>query len=315
MNLRDITNRLTGAFGYSLVKEFEIEDLLSILRAHAIPNISNREMPIAEAVVFSKDRALQLHALLSSYFEQVKNFAPVHLFYDSSSVEHQKSYHELIELFGDRIATINSGTPFRDKLIDILYSIGAPKVFFLVDDDLFIDKIDMLDLCKFDSSIFVPSLRLGQNLTYNYIYNKNQPLPPFHNEVIDDNKFLCWKWSEGSLDWRYIFSVDGNLFSSNEIRAMAARIQFNAPNSFEYALLRFWWAFQFRYGIAYHKARIVNIPCNRVQTEVDNIKGNVHQDFLLEQWNKGMQMDYRSLYGKINISAHQDLEYGFTKRI
>jgi hypothetical protein len=69
-----------------------------------------------------------------------------------------------------------------------------------------------------------------------------------------------------------------------------------------------------RTGAGYRKSKIVNIPCNKVQKENKNICGSIHQDFLLEQWMKGYQMDYRSLYGFPNVSAHQEIPFDLVKR-
>src|SRR5258705_11456418 len=48
-----------------------------------------------EGIVFSKDRALQLHALLSSYFLYVKNPVRLYVLYKTSNERHDRSYEEL----------------------------------------------------------------------------------------------------------------------------------------------------------------------------------------------------------------------------
>ena len=89
--------------------------------------------------------------------------------------------------------------------------------------------------------------------------------------------------------------------------AMASLITFSAPNSFEDQLQIFKPWFQNRYGIGYKKSRIVNIPCNRVQAEIDNLYGDTHQDELLKRWHQGYQIDYEKFYLLLNESAHQEL--------
>jgi hypothetical protein len=93
----------------------------------------------------------------------------------------------------------------------------------------------------------------------------------------------------------------------SEVLAMMTRCEFGTPNSFELALKRFQPAFTYRYGLCYEKSRLMNIPYNRVQTEIDNIHGSVHQDYLLEQWHAGKQIDRQALYGHINASAHEEV--------
>jgi len=48
-------------------------------------------------VVFSKDRALQLYTLLSTYFEHVENPAPLFVIYTASTDAHAKAYAEVKE--------------------------------------------------------------------------------------------------------------------------------------------------------------------------------------------------------------------------
>jgi hypothetical protein len=137
-----------------------------------------------------------------------------------------------------------------------------------------------------------------------YTLQKEQPLPEFRNH---ESGFLTWKWNEGRYDWGYPLSLDGHLFSTAELRAMVRHTVFSAPNSLEKALQSFGDLFLPRYGACFAESRIVNIPVNKVQTEIDNRSGGVHQDELLEKWEKGMRMDYRRLYDTVNESAHQEL--------
>jgi hypothetical protein len=270
----------------------------------------------AEGIVFSKDRALQLHALLSSYLEKVVSPVPLHILYHTSTPAHQRAYEEVTEIFSDKFSFIkqSSNNSFRDNLITLLDSVLAPKVFFLVDDVLFIDKFDVGDFAKFDTDKIVPSLRMGLNLKKCYTVQKEQPLPELISCSGSDEDKIFWKWNQGVYDWSYPLSVDGHFFSTQEIAEMTKLIMFSAPNTYEDQLQKFRRFFLFRMGVGYKKSIIVNIPCNKVQKENENIYGNTHQDFLLEQWLKGYQMDYRSLYGFSNTSAHQEIPFEFIKR-
>ena len=48
-------------------------------------------------IIFSMDRALQLCALLESYYENVVNPVRLIVIYKASSIEHLRSYQELIK--------------------------------------------------------------------------------------------------------------------------------------------------------------------------------------------------------------------------
>jgi len=221
-----------------------------------------------------------------------------------------------MKIFSGKFSFIkqSSSISFKGDLEKILDSVLAQKVFFLVDDILIINGFDMQDFAKFDTDKLVPSLRMGLNLKKCYPIQRDQPLPELlpYTE-IDENK-IFWKWNQGIHDWSYPLSVDGHFFSTQEITAMTKLIDFSAPNTYEDQLQKFRRVFLFRLGTGYRQSKIVNIPCNKVQKENKNICGNLHQNFLLEQWLKGYQMDYRSLYGFPNISAHQEIPFEFIKR-
>lgn len=271
----------------------------------------------AECIAFSKDRALQLHALLSSYLEKVASPATVYILYQTSSPSHQKSYDELIEIFSENnifFKKQDSDNSFRSDLISLLQSVRSEKIFFLVDDVLFVEDFDIEDFVKFDPDKFVPTLRMGLNLTKCYTFQKNQQLPELMPDIIKDEDKITWEWDQGIYDWSYPLSLDGHFFSAQEIKTMIQLIDFSAPNTLEDQLQHYCRFFMFRKGVAYYKSRIVNIPCNKVQIENKNIHGNCHQDFLLEQWQKGYQMDYRQLYGFNNTSAHQEISFKFKNR-
>ncbi|RPJ74321.1 MAG: hypothetical protein EHM20_10795, partial [Alphaproteobacteria bacterium] len=167
-------------FNLILVKK-ESCILAKLIDIYTSPHKNSTEHP-AECIIFSMDRALQLHALLSSYFEKVSPPVPVHILYRTSSTTHQKAYDEVFSLFDDyQMFAVHqkSKDSFKNQLIAILESIQAEKVFFLVDDILFIEDVDISDFSKIDARTNVASLRMGANLKRAYTTQKNQELPQF----------------------------------------------------------------------------------------------------------------------------------------
>ncbi len=272
----------------------------------------------AECIVFSKDRAFQLHALLSSCTEMVTPGIPIHVLYHTSAHTHRQAYDEVIKIFLDNsnisFTKQHSDTSFRHDLMLLLRSVESENIFFLVDDVVFIEEFDIKDFSQFNTDTFVPTLRMGLNLTDCYTLREKQPLPVFTPGIIKDKDKITWHWHRGSCDWAYPVSLDGHLFSTREITTMIQSIDFSAPNTLEDRLQKFRRFFLSRMGVGYKKSKIVNIPCNKVQTENKNLCGDIHQDYLLEQWNRGLQMDYRSLYGFYNVSAHQEIPFKYKKR-
>jgi hypothetical protein len=270
-----------------------------------------------ECIVFSKDRALQLHALLSSYFEKARFPAPIHVLYHPSSRSHERAYNELIPLFRARPVFFRKQTDndsFRRDFLRLVGSIRSRTLLFLVDDIVFTEDVNLLGLTKFDVEEFVPTLRMGLNLKRCYTMQQDQLLPKWSSGNGNDEDKVFWKWKEGVYDWGYPLSVDGHLFSTWEIVVMSRLSGFRGPNSLEHSLQRFRRLFRDRTGVCYRKSKIMNLAVNKVQRENENISGNIHPDFLREQWEQGLQMDYRRFYGFHNESAHQDVPISFIER-
>jgi GT2 family glycosyltransferase len=270
-----------------------------------------------ECIVFSKDRALQLHGLLSTLQEKVSPVVPVHVLYLASTSSHQQAYDDVMDMFvrhNIQFIQQTNDRSFKQDLMEILFSMSCDALFFLVDDILFTEPLNLNDVLKFDLDAFVPSLRMGQNLNRCYVLQRPQPLPVFLNHAAGENEEIVWKWDEGTLDWGYPLSVDGHFFARREIAMMATLLSYRTPNSFEDQLQIFKPFFHNRYGVGNKKSKIVNIPCNRVQTESNNLCGDNHQDELLKEWQKGCQIDYAKLYGFVNESAHQDVALPLTLR-
>ena len=321
--IKFFVNRLFKRSGLMAIERSQVDALTweyNVMSALYIERCTRRKRSAsnhAECIVFSKDRALQLHGLLRSFFEYVTPRIPVHVLYDCSTPAHEKAYADVMALFsaaGIDFMRQRSSESFRRDLLGQIEAAQSDKIFFLVDDIVFTGRVDLDWLCSFDSDRYVPTLRMGQNLKRSYTMQQAQPLPPLREDPATGTDTICWQWQDGVLDWGYPLSVDGHIFSTDEIEAMIRLIDFRAPNSLEQGLQGFIKLFLPRMGIAYSTSKIVNIPCNKVQRENNNIHGGLHQDDLLKQWQLGMQMDVQRLQGFVSESAHQDIEIPLTRR-
>lgn len=299
-----------------VIRTQDVIVLEEMLKIHTRGIINNNT---AECIVFSMDRAFQLHALISTYFEKVKNPIPMYILWRASSKEHKYAYNEVFNLFSKRnVYTIfqKSRKSFKSQLMSILANMEVEKIFFLVDDILFINDVDMLDFLQLDASKMVASLRLGLNINRHYTINKEQYLPPF----IENNNYsdkMMWVWKEGKYSWGFPLSLDGNVFLTKEIYLLSKYIDFYSPTTYEANLQKYLKYFTNRMGICYKKSKIFNIPANKVQKDWDSLHSNniyYHQDELLKAWNKGLQMNYEMFYGFKNQSAHQIVGIKLKKR-
>jgi hypothetical protein len=272
-----------------------------------------------EAIVFSKDRAMQLHALLSSYYEQVDNPAKLHILYTTSSDRHARSYEEVKKLFSGKDIHFIPERSFKKDLESLLESIPSSKLFFMTDDGLFIDRFDLRELLSFDYFQVAPSVIKGMDLTYCYIRDRKQALPAF----IQPSTFnlpagmKCWEWgnAEGGSDWAYPLSLDTTFYDTREIRAMIRQVDYKGPNSLESVLQQYYAPiFLQRKGVCYEKAKYVNIVCNVVNTEHANRNTGLHSiEALLKKWEEGYRIKYEDLYGKTCGEAEQSA-FSFIRR-
>lgn len=267
-------------------------------------------------VVFSKDRPLQLHGLLKSYFKLVNNPPELAILFSASTPDYRSAYLEVQTLYSEYKIKFIEEDGFRNTLVACLEQLSTDRVFFLVDDILFIRPVDFSDLLEFGANSAVPSLRMAPHLSYCYTQMENQAVPEMKNVGLtkDGEKLFSWKWKDGELDWAYALSVDGHLFSTGEILAMSRLVDFVAPNTYESALQWFSDLYSERSGICYEQSRIVNIPFNKVQNENQNIAGDISSGQMLAYWSDGLEIDDDRYMNIINQSAHQEMELFLKKR-
>jgi hypothetical protein len=267
--------------------------------------------PPPACVVFSKDRAPQLDLLLRSVACNAQGMGTLSILYRASNSRHARAYREVLSRHAPVVTASVEQTDFRAQLVEILDSITHPRMFFLVDDVVFVRPVAFDALCAFPPAV-IPSLRLAPHLDYAYTMRRPMPLPVFSGGAPAGMRL--WRWRDGLLDWNYPLSLDGHIFATDEMRVLAGHCAFGSPNSLENALQQFRPVFLPRFGLCFEQSRIVNIPCNRVQNEIDNVHGTLHQDRILELWEQGREIDYEPLRETVNRSAHQELEFRFVDR-
>lgn len=294
---------ITRLGGYELTKTFRMNQMLdrqdALLRLAAagidLPK-GKGPAPLAEGIVCSKDRPLQLHLLLQSYVDMVENPVPLHILYTASNDAFAQAFDEVAACFKGYDFRFVRETRFRDSLMPLLESIRAEKMFFLMDDDVFVNKIDMNVHATIDPQEALLNLVLSPQLTHCYTTLRSMDVPNF-TAVKGHKELREFKWGASTDMWNYPMMVDGTLFSTREMRVMAAHTHYKAPNSFEGALMEFAHGFRQRKGYCYSKAVLVNLPLNKVQTENANHAGGSGVEALLEAWNEGLAIDPTPYYG------------------
>ncbi len=265
------------------------------------------------SIVFSKDRAMQLHAFLESYYENISNYSPMTILYKASDEAHQASYEELIKLFKDKSVNFINEKNFRTQLIQIIEETKVDKICFYVDDMIFTHKFDY-DLLKLVNPYeTIVALSRGRDMSYSSVLSKPINLPEFINL---NNGLIQFAWNniKEHSDWSYPLGVSGYMYAKKEILSIVKSITFKAPNSLESSMQQFKPLFSKRMGLCTENAVSVCVHANLTQTEGSNpVFGEFTIQELLLKWNMGYQIEYRKFYN-IPINTSQIQEYTFCKR-
>ncbi|WP_154647901.1 hypothetical protein [Pedobacter arcticus] len=255
-------------------------------------------------IVFSKDRPMQLDALLKSLFHYTKGNFKIHVVYAVTDKEYAKGYKQVKKEFLGLPVSFIMEKSFKKDLNTIVGNIQIGRVFFLVDDIIFKAPLNLEELKGVNSNKEIFSLRHSLFLNYSYVVNKTQKLPDF----LSGTKDLVWKWEKGELDWNYPLSVDGHLFNLSDVKFWVKWLDYRSPNTFEHALQLFKKHYDGYLGKSYRHSVVFNNPCNKVQSDINNIHGNVHQLELLNKWFEGYRIDFLSYEGLENRSVHEERE-------
>ena len=257
-----------------------------------------------DVMVFSKDRPLQLDGLLRSLSANMKGVNTCVLYHYEeeyiSAIEELKRTHPNVEFIKQ--------TDFCAQVKTFVNN-SAEHCMFLVDDIVFKEDVDVTmikNVMDNNINIMTFSLRLGLHLDTCYPLSSKQPIP---QGTVYPPGIFAWEWKNSEMDWNYPLSVDGHVFRSHQFATWIKELQFSRPNSYEESLQ----LIRQRYplppiAICYARSKIVNLPLNRVQNDVENKCGNIDSLTLMQMWNEGKRMNIEKYQGILNNGAHEELE-------
>lgn len=265
-----------------------------------------------DSIIFSKNRPLQLHCLLSSL---VKN--------SNLPGNKIKVLHKYDEEFLEGLSLVKSLHPeviFEKEEnfeLQVKSYLGTEEKYcvFFVDDIVVKEEIDFRVPCEIlenNPEILCFSLRLGLHLNYCYPMSQRQIVP---NGIINSELF-AWGWKGAHFDWGYPFSVDGHVFRRSEIESWVSHLKFNNPNQFESSLQEITKTFVIPNGMVSHVvSKLFNNPANRVQ---DEFKNKNESSASIQDFNKillsGKEIDFTKFKGFMNNGAHTPVEFEMRNR-
>lgn len=160
------------------------------------------------AIIFSRNRAMQLEALLSTMQCYARGLNPIALCrYDTTDYQHA---YEMVQ-FEHPEARLVYRTDLRTDLLREMRGVTTPLLSMFCDDDMFYRAMPEVAL---PDGWFVYALGMGENTTWCYTMGVSQVA--------------------GQLDYLYPLSVDARVYRTPEILDLVERIQpFTGPNEIE----------------------------------------------------------------------------------
>lgn len=284
---------------------------------------------MAIAVIFSKDRACQLHLILESIFRNTDDnlFSMIHVIYKATTPEYKQAYIKAAKHFDVPRSKVlfYQEQDFKQDLLCILkqeQTYEQKYVCFFTDDDIVYQPISLtehsLDQIFSIDKVGVFSFRLGTNIVMQDLgANMTTFVPALTKYSVSgiNDEVIVWDWSvcPHHLDFGYPLSVDGHVFRLKDIIPITESVEAPQPNSYEGNMCHRLNMLP-PLAIAFLHSKVVNTPINRCQNDFHNR----HGDFFpksLEELNNSYLNDKIIDYDKIDFSnivcSYQELSMEF----
>ena len=260
------------------------------------------------SIVFSKDRPLQLDLCLNSIKTNFVNCNQKIVLHNNSELCSETS--KALESEHPDVEFWRQGRSIYKDLLHAVASADNDYVCFFTDDCIFFSKFEIDNFDFWGDDILTMSLRMGKNITERYHEGRLHPDKPAIMYMVENYDLLAWPrtcYLYGSY-WSYALSVDGGIFKKSRMTEMLAEIclledlyqssrnsrtWYQTPNGIEVALQRFWTSAE-PLTVSPTISVVVNSPNNRVQQDVDNWSGDLHDQSavdLLDLYLLGSRVD------------------------
>ena len=303
-------------------------------------------------LIFSRDRAMQLDALLRSLRRHCADLADSHIavIYHASHTGHARQYRQL--------AAEHAGLPGlrfvperrfqRDVLAQLTRSplaAGAgrlPKalavarrlprayglawlrrrvggyVLFLVDDCLCVRDFCLADMTQrlgAQSAALGFSLRLGTNTTTAYTKNRPQQLPAFERLAPG---VLGFRWVGADADFGFPLEISSSVYRRADVLPTLTVLPYHNPNLLEDRLnltARLFTGASPRL-LCFEQSAAFCAPVNVVQQqsgERSRSSQRYSSDVLARKFDDGWRIDAAQLSGFVPSACHQDVAFEFVR--
>jgi glycosyltransferase involved in cell wall biosynthesis len=271
----------------------------------------------ADLVIFSFDRPLQLYALLESIELYVKGIHSISIIYRTSNDRYERAYQDVQTTFSDaRFLKQQDISDFKTLTLKAINSTPMEHILFAVDDNLVKDDVNLSECIEWleRTQAYGFYLKLGSHLNYCYTMDRPQKVPA--NIQIKEN-IRAWQFEFSEADWNYPNTVDMTLYRKKDLFSLFGSFNYTNPNWLEWRWASWWVNHKSptSVGLFYENSKILNVPLNRVQTDILNRTMNLYsQEELLEKFEQGLKVDIQPLYQIKNQAVHVEYEPTFISR-
>jgi glycosyltransferase involved in cell wall biosynthesis len=268
------------------------------------------------AIVFSKDRPLQLDATLRSLQRHCKDVASMRtqvLFRASTS--RLLSYYRRLALEHTEVDFVRE-TDFRRDLLVLMR--GWPFILFVVDDTIFVHDFSIVAASKAletHNDVLGYSLRLGRNTTECYTLNRKQELPQF--APVDADTALKFRWTDAECDFGYPLELSSSLYRGREVAPLVNELVFKNPNTLEATLSMA--AERFRashpFLLCAEQSLAFSAPLNKVQDVCENrtaADADSSVDNFAQAFARGERIDVAAFGGFTPKACHEEVKFQLT---
>ena len=265
------------------------------------------------ALVFSKDRPLQLDACLRSLRRHAVGDLHVTVLWAASGDDYAREYAAMADAYED--VYFHKQGNFEEDVRWWLVR-NATYRLLCVDDTLFVRpwNVATCELTLLDPRVVGYSLRLGKNTTHCYPTGQPQAVPGMLGDVE-----LQYAWPGCEGDFGYPLEVSSSVYRTEDLRRWLKDAHFGNPNELELALQ----ARRDECAVMYPMLALRTEPCafaaavNRVQNQFANRFGG-RQDqspgALLDVWRSGRRINIAHFDGYESRSCHAETEFPYEPR-
>jgi GT2 family glycosyltransferase len=270
------------------------------------------------ALIFSKDRAMQLDCTLRSFLRHCRDpeRTAIKVLYAASDELHQAQYRELARAYP--AVELRREQDFKRDLLAMVRPYD--HLLFLVDDNIFVGSFafaEMLEALRAQPDALVFSLRLGENTRYCYMLNRPQALPAMR-ELGPGVR--TYDWTAAEHDYGYPLEVSSSLFRARDMLPLLEQLEYGNPNTLEVRLDQC--RALVRDGLpslaCYARSVTFCCPANKVQTVCRSNRAGCEQAYapesLAELFARGYRIDVDALAGLVPDGCHQEVVLPFSYR-